>query len=124
RFERIAAEIANANETPSTEWGPWLGEKLRSLFAARRVGVGATGGGPEADVATAEGALRQGDLAGAVTALETLRGASAAAAKPGLDDARRRLAADAALAKAQGLVSARLAQGPIAGSGTDSAEQP
>ncbi|MBV8653689.1 MAG: hypothetical protein JO255_19655 [Alphaproteobacteria bacterium] len=134
RFARIAGEIANANETPATEWGPWLGEKLRALFAARRVGAGAAGGSSEAAVATAEGALDQGDLAGAVSALEALRGAAAATAKPWLDDAHRRLAADAALAKAQGLVTARLAQGPVAtgsspagsgtGSGTDSAEKP
>jgi hypothetical protein len=124
RFARIAGEIANANETPATEWGPWLGEKLRGLFAARRVGAGAAGGSADAAVATAEGALQSGDLAGAVAALEALRGAAAATAKPWLDDAHRRLAADAALAKAQGLVTARLAQGPIAGSSTDSAEKP
>ncbi len=114
RFERIAGEIATTNETPSTEWGPWLGEKLRSLFAARRVGAGAVGGSPEAVVATAEGALQSGDLAGAAAALGTLRGAAAATAKPWLDDARSRLEAQAALDKAAGLVTARLAQGPAA----------
>jgi hypothetical protein len=114
RFDRIAGEIANANETPSTDWGPWIGEKLRSIFAARRVGDSAAGGSPEAIVATAEGALRAGDLSGAVTAIESLRGAAAATAKPWLDDARRRLEAEAALDKAAGLVTARLAQGPVA----------
>lgn len=121
-FERVAGEIANANETPAAGWGPWVGEKLRSLFAARRVGTGAVGDSPEAVVATAEGALQAGDLAGAVTVLGGLRGAAAATAKPWLDDAQRRLAAEAALDKASGLVTARLAQGPTApGTGTDSA---
>lgn len=114
RFERIAGEIANANETPSSEWGPWLTDRLRSIFAARRVGAGAAGSGPEAAVATAEGALQAGDLAGAVTALGTLRGAAAATARPWLDEARRRLDAEAALGKAGDLVAARLAQAPAA----------
>jgi len=61
-------------------------------------------------VATAEGALAAGDLAGAVAALEKLDGAAAAKAKPWLDAARARLAAEAALAAASDSVTAHLAQ--------------
>jgi hypothetical protein len=123
RFERIAGEIANANETPSSDWGPWLTDRLRAIFAARRVGAGAVGSGPEAAVATAEGALQAGDLAGAVAALGTLRGAAAATARPFLDEARRRLDAEAALDKAGDLVAARLAQAPAAPGAPDTAPE-
>jgi hypothetical protein len=114
RFERIAGEIANANETPSADWGSWITSRLRSIFAVRRVGAGAVGDSPEGIVATAEGALQAGDLAGAGAALGSLRGAAAATAKPWLDEAQRRLDAEAALAKASDLVTAHLAQGPTA----------
>lgn len=121
RFARIAGEIANSGAAASTGWSDRMLGTLGSLVSVRRIGPAAAAGtGPEAAVATAEAALASGDLAGAVTALGTLRGAAAASAKSWLDDARRRLDADAALEKANSVVASRLAQGaaaPPAGTG-------
>jgi hypothetical protein len=112
RFAARAGAIANAGTSPppaENDWGGIALAKLRGLVTVRRVGSAAViGGGPQAAVATAEQALAAGDLAGAVAALATLTGDAAAAAKPWLDDANRRLAAETALDKATGLVTARL----------------
>jgi hypothetical protein len=113
RFAARAGAMADAGAAPpaSDDWGGIALAKLRGLVTVRRVGsAAAVTGGPEAAVATAEEALAGGDLAGAVTALETLSGDAAAAAKPWLDDAKRRVAAEAALDKANGVVTARLGQ--------------
>jgi hypothetical protein len=112
RFASSAGAIANAGTAPpaaADDWGSAALAKLRGLVTVRRVGSAAVvAGGPQAAVATAEDALAAGDLAGAVASLETLTGEAAAAAKPWLDDARHRLAAEAALDKATGIVTARL----------------
>jgi hypothetical protein len=112
RFAARAGAIANAGTSPppaANDWGGIALAKLRGLVTMRRVGSAAiVNGGPPAAVATAEQALAAGDLAGAVAALATLSGDAAAAAKPWLDDANRRLTAEAALDKASGLVTARL----------------
>jgi len=111
RFQQTAGEIARAERAPPSEdWGDQAIAKLKGLVTVRRVGANAVESGPDAAIASAEGALRDGDLAGAVAALETLQGAPAEAAKPWLDDARARLAAEAALDKAEGAVMQRLAQ--------------
>jgi hypothetical protein len=109
RFERIAGTLANAEATRSAEWSDRILGAIRSALGARRVGAGAVEGGPEAAVATAEGALDSGDLAGAVAAVETLQGAAADTAKPWLEAARRRLDAEGALASASAAVTADLA---------------
>ena len=120
RFEGLAGAIAAAGTAPAAadDWSEQILGKLRGLVTVRRVGPGgAPGGAPggvangtaEAAVATAETALAGDDLAGAVAALETLHGPAMLAARDWLDAARRRLAAQAALDKATGLVTARLA---------------
>ncbi|MDB5408722.1 MAG: hypothetical protein JWL84_3634 [Rhodospirillales bacterium] len=122
RFAASAGAIANAGSSAqpaSDDWGAAALAQLRGLVTVRRVGAAAgVNGGPEAAVATAEGALAAGDLAGAVAALETLDGAAAAAAKSWLADAKRRVAAETALDKASGLVTARLGENP-AGAATE-----
>ena len=111
RFEGIAGPIAAAGTTPAAadNWSEQILGKLRGLVTVRRVGPGGVEGSPEAAVATAESALAGDDLAGAVAALETLHGPSMLVARDWLDAARRRLAAQAALDQATGLVTARLA---------------
>jgi hypothetical protein len=114
RFAVRAGAIANAGTAapaPADDWGSAALARLRGLVTVRRVGSAAVvSGGPQAAVATAEDALAAGDLPGAVAAMETLTGEATAAAKPWLDDARRRLAAETALDKASGFVTARLGQ--------------
>jgi hypothetical protein len=111
RFEGIAGAITAAGTAPAAadDWSEQILGKLRGLVTVRRVGPGAVEGSPEAAVATAESALAADDLAGAVAALETLHGAAMLAARDWLDAAHRRLAAQAALDQATGLVTARLA---------------
>jgi hypothetical protein len=110
RFEGIAGAITAAGTTPAADdWSEQILGKLRGLVTVRRVGPGGVEGSPEAAVATAESALAGDDLAGAVAALETLHGPAMLAARDWLDAARRRLAAQAALDQAMGLVTARLA---------------
>jgi uroporphyrinogen-III synthase len=112
RFARLAGAIANAEAAAAPGWGDRLVGIVRSAFALRRVGASAGGDTAEATAATAEGALDAGDLAGAVKALDGLQGAAATTVKPWLDDAHRRLAAEAALAAATQRATARVAAAP------------
>lgn len=111
RFDGLAGAIAGAGAAPAAadDWGSQVLGKLRGLVSVRRVGSAAGGDGPDAAVAQAESALSGDDLAGAVTALETLHGPPMVAARDWLEAARRRLAAEAALGKTTALVTARLA---------------
>lgn len=112
RFDGLAGTIA-ASGSAQAGTGAWSDQilgRLRALVTVRRVGS-AAGNGPEAAVATAESALAAGDLAGAVTELETLHGPAMLAARDWLDAAHRRLATEAALDKATALVTAELAPG-------------
>jgi hypothetical protein len=111
RFEGLAGAIAAAGTAPAAadDWSEQILGKLRGLVTVRRVGPGGVEGTVEAAVATAESALAGDDLAGAVAALEPLHGPAMLTARDWLDAARRRLDAQAALDKATGLVTARLA---------------
>jgi hypothetical protein len=110
RFGATANAIARAERAPpGDDWGDQALAKLKGLVTVRRVGQSAVEGGPDAALASAEAALKDGDLSGAVAALETLQGAPAEAAKPWLDDARARVAAEAALDKAETSVTQRMA---------------
>jgi hypothetical protein len=111
RFAQTAAAVARAERAPpGDDWTDQALARIKGLVTVRRVGANAAEGSPDAAVASAEAALREGDLAGAVAALEPLQGAPAAAAKPWLDDARARLAAEAALDKAEAELTQRMAQ--------------
>lgn len=86
--------------------------KLRSLVIIRRVGGTSKSTNPvEAAVDTASAALRGGDLAGAVKALQGLTGAAAEAAAPWLKVARHRLQVEQTVAKLTQKVAADLAAG-------------
>jgi hypothetical protein len=112
QFAVAANDIVRAERAPpSDNIGDQVMAKLSSLVSVRRVGKGAVEQGAEAAVAAAEQALAEGDLGAAVAALETLQGPAAEAAKPWLEQARARLAAEAAVSKATGLALAHVAQG-------------
>lgn len=110
QFEKAAGAIVRAGEAPPSEaWSDQILAKLRGLVTIRRVGKPAVETGTDAAVASAEQALAESDLAAAVAALETLQGSAAEAAKPWLDEARQRLALDAALGEVNRALTARLA---------------
>lgn len=74
-------------------WG-----RLAALVTIRKIGPLA-GDGPEARVARAEAALKDGDLMAAIAELEGLSGSAAEAAAPWLRDARARLAVERAMTR-------------------------
>ena len=97
RFGPVAAEIARAGHAPgSDEWWRPAFDRISSLVSVRRVGE-VDGESPAAIAARAERRLAADDLPAAVAEIEKLDGAAAEAARAWLDDARARVAADAAL---------------------------
>ena len=108
---------------PSEDWGDQILARLRSLVTVRRVGGNAGDDPVQKAVAAAEAALQKADLDGAVQALDGLQGAPAQAAKPWLDQAQARLAAEGALAKVDSMIVARMAQESGGSAGTSSGAQ-
>jgi hypothetical protein len=108
RLHALAGAITTA-EAPPTEpdWSDRALARLRGLVTIRRID-GAGQSEPEAAVSAAERALRGGDLAAAIAALDRLTGPPAEAARPWLQMARQRLAVDAALRRVEELLTARL----------------
>ncbi len=101
RLELLTPALTSATAAPAAD--DWRGEmlaKIKNLVSVRRVGsrAAAEGGGVEAALAEAEAALKAGDLAGAVAAMQKLDGAAAETAKPWLADAQARLAAETGVA--------------------------
>ena len=104
-----APAIRRAMATVASDEGT-IGERalarIEGLVTIRRVGDDAAKADP---VERARAALGNGDLAAAVAALKTLGGAPADAARPWLDIAERRVAADAAVADLARQLGGRLA---------------
>ncbi len=99
RFDATAREVAKAAR-PVEDDG-WVGSvlnRLSSLVTVRRTGEDAVEGSADAALDQAEAALAAGELATAIKAVESLGSAAAEAARPWLDDARARAAAERALA--------------------------
>jgi hypothetical protein len=108
-LSRLADRIATARPAaPANDWRARVLEQLRGLVTVRRLDSQQTS--PEAAVDRAETDLARGDLAAAVTALQALSGAPAAAARPWLAAARRRLAAETALSRLQRILAVRTSQ--------------
>jgi hypothetical protein len=108
RLNELAGQIATAAEPAAeSDWAAQALARIRGLVTIRRID-GASQTGPEAAVGAAQAALARGDLAGAVTALEGLTGASANAARPWLEMARERLSVERALDQLQQHLIARL----------------
>jgi hypothetical protein len=108
RLHAMAGAITMAEAPPADpEWGDKVLARLRGLVTIRRID-GAGQSEPEVAVSAAERALRGGDLAGAIAALDHLAGSPAEAARPWLQMARQRLAVEAALHRVKELLTARL----------------
>ncbi len=109
RFEGVADAIVRAERTPpGSSWWDRLWARISSLVTVRRSGADAEGPSADAIAARADAKVKAGDLAGAVAELDALKGALADAARPWLDQAKTRLAADAALDKLSALALSRL----------------
>jgi hypothetical protein len=112
----VAAEVpannpADANGATAPDWVHQALVRLRGLVTVRRIDGAAPrqpDGGPQTAVNAAELALAGGDLAGALSALETLPGPSTDAAGPWLRMARERLSVEEALDRIAALLAARL----------------
>ena len=108
RLRALRGAIATAQPAqPDRDWATRAWGQLRGLVTIRRVD-GAGQSAAEAGVSAAERALAAGDLPGAVTALDGLTGPAAETARPWLQMARQRLAAEEALHRVQSLLLARL----------------
>ena len=121
--QRFSSDVAPAilrahaaAPNPHESLGQAVLSKLRSLVIIRRVGgTGQSADPVEAAVDTASAALRGGDLAGAVKALQALTGAAAQAAAPWLKVAQQRLQAEQTIAKLTQEVAADHATGTNGG---------
>jgi len=111
RLRALRGAIATAQPTPAEgDWAARAWGQLRGLVTIRRVD-GSGQSAAEAAVGATERALAAGDLAGAVAVLDGLTGPAADAARPWLQMARQRLAAEEALHHVQSLLVARLSPG-------------
>lgn len=112
-YPDAAAAISRAAlQRSETGWLRTVIDRLDSLVTIRPVGADVAGETPRARAARAEILLARNDLAGAVKALGALDGRPADAAKPWLDRAKARLAAEAALAALDAQAMAHLATKP------------
>lgn len=101
------AEKAGAGSAASG-WRGRLLDRLRGLVRVRRIDGGPLPQGDLAPVDTAERALASGDLQAAVTVIEKLHGGAADAARPWLQSAKERLAAERALQQVEERLAADL----------------
>ncbi len=109
---RIVA-VGNSGDLAMTEmeeknWMKTLRQHMAALVTIRRTGSGLVGSSAEAVVARAEAALETGNLAAAVSDLETLQGSPGGLVASWLDGARARLAAEQSLTEISRLVTAIL----------------
>jgi hypothetical protein len=108
RLRALGGAIATAQPAPADrDWATRAWGQLRGLVTIRRVD-GAGQSAAEAGVSAAERALAAGDLPGAVRTLDGLTGSAAEAARPWLQMAGQRRAAEEALHGVQSLLVARL----------------
>jgi hypothetical protein len=112
RLHDLAPRLTGTAEPPPAgDWRAATLARLQGLVKIRRIDSAA---GQAANAgAAAEQAMARGDLAGAVAAFDKLSGADAAAARPWLEAARARIAAENALADVERAVIA-----PLGTSGT------
>ncbi|MBI5162992.1 MAG: hypothetical protein HY985_03720 [Magnetospirillum sp.] len=100
RFGRLVPEMVRADVLPAerTWWRETL-RRLATLVVVRREDGAAEGANAAAIAARTQARLTEADLAGAIAEIEGLSAGAAEAARPWLDDARARLAADKALSE-------------------------
>ena len=113
RFPAVADEVSRVYaEWTGEDWVDKALSRVTSLVSVRKTGEDAVAAeGTDGTLARAEVALANGDVAAAVKALEGLDGPAAKAAAPWLAEARKRLAAEAALVELRQQATALLAAG-------------
>jgi uroporphyrinogen-III synthase len=110
----LRADAGAPNSQQSMAESMWA--RLRSLVIIRRVdGDDGSGNPTDQAVNEAQAALDKSDLAGAVTALGTLKGAAAKAAQPWLKAAQQRVDAEQTVAKLSQDLAADMAAGASGG---------
>jgi len=112
QFSDVAGEIVRAGVIATGQSGQWWDKAIStasSLVSVRRTAGEIQGSGADAVIARAEQHIKAGRLDEAIKELETLSGEPAAVAKPWIDDAKARLAANNAGALLTGQAIARLA---------------
>lgn len=115
RFERLAPQVVRASLGPDgAGWWPETVQRLASLISIRRVDGAAAGDAVPAMVTRAESAVKAGQLDRALAELQGLQGRSLETAKPWIDQAQARVAADKALAELSAQTLANLAGPPAA----------
>jgi len=98
RFGAVARTIVASDlRMEGDGWMATLVNRISSLVSVRRTGTDVGENSVDGAVARAERAVGEGDLMGAVTALQALEGAAAEAAAPWLADARARTIAEGAM---------------------------
>lgn len=110
RFDARIGAILSASRID--EGAPWYRQALNrvaDVVSIRRIGAESSGDSVDAVVARAEAKLADGDLAGAVAEVEALQGAPAEAVSAWLADARKVVAAEAAVAQINSKALATLA---------------
>ncbi|MEM7172706.1 MAG: mitofilin family membrane protein [Pseudomonadota bacterium] len=104
-FSDTAAAIVGADPaSPDDSWAEGVLKRISSVVTIRPVGM-AEGDGTGAIVARAEAKLNEGDLAGALTELDSLSGGAKDAAADWRNQAQGRLDASAAMAALSAAVS-------------------
>ncbi|GEO38271.1 hypothetical protein GGE65_001954 [Skermanella aerolata] len=115
QFSDVAGEIVRAGVIATGQAGQWWDKAIStasSLVSVRRTAGDIQGSGADAVTARAEQYMKAGRLDEAVKELETLTGEPAGVAKPWIEDAKARLAANNAGALLTGQAIARLAGSP------------
>lgn len=125
RFPAMAEAVREAEALPAdASWVDQMRASVEGLVTIRPAPGEVEGDDPDAVLARAEGRLRDGDLAGAVEALDALQGDAAAAAEEWLAAARARLEAERAVEALNGLAVRRLAGSADAPPPDESANEP
>lgn len=100
RFDALAPAIIRAEMLPEADgWQRRTLDRLLSLVTIRRDDGVALGASAAALVGRAQAALNAGDAAGAVAELDRLSAGPAETARPWLEEAKARLAAETALSR-------------------------
>ena len=95
QFDAVARKIVASDLMMEGDgWMATVVNRLSSLVSVRRTGAEVGENSIDGAVATAERAVGDGDLMGAITALQALEGDAAEAAAPWLADARARIMAE------------------------------
>jgi len=125
RFRPLPVQMLRAARMPADgDWADRAWARMKSVVIVRRTGENVTGDTIEAAVARAEARLKAGDVAGAVAALDTVKGAGAAPAAEWLALAKAHVGAAEATDKLSQAAVAALARLAVPQNPNDPAKEP